>query len=59
MVYQIKSFVAQSRIFRNLRKSSLSNKIISKQTLLTQGYKLLLNGFQHFGISRYYRGPHS
>lgn len=59
IVNQIKCFVVQSRIFRNLRKSSLNNMITNKQTILTQGYKLLLNGFQHFGISRCYRGPHS
>ena len=41
------------------KKILLSNMVMNKETILTQGYELLLNVFQLFGVTRCYGVPYS
>jgi len=43
----------QGMNFKKFKEILVSNAIISKKTILTLNYKLMLNAFQLFGIKRH------
>ena len=49
----------QGKKLQKCKKTLVSNMVISREKILTQGYQLTLKAIQLFGISRRYRTPYS
>jgi hypothetical protein len=55
----MKPSIVQGVKLQKFKKNLTCNMVVSRETILTQGYELPLDAFTRFSVSGRYRAPYS